>query len=43
MVIDYICDVIAPCMGPTNVEEHFPGEELNLGKNRLLKVDSLVE
>jgi len=29
--------------GPTNVREHLPEEELTLGKNRLLVVDSLVE
>jgi len=29
--------------GPTNVREHFPEEELNLGKNRLLEADSLLE
>jgi len=29
--------------GPTNVREHFPEEELTLGRNRLLEVDSLVE
>ena len=28
---------------PTNVREHFPEEELTLGKNGLLKVASLVE
>jgi len=27
--------------GPTNVKENFPEEELTLGKNRLLEVDSL--
>ena len=30
-------------LGPTNVREHFPEEELTLGKSRLLKVASLVE
>jgi len=29
--------------GPTKVREHFPEEELTLGKNKLLKVASLVE
>jgi len=29
--------------GPTNVREHFPEEELTLGKNRLLEVASHVE
>ena len=29
--------------GPTKVREHFPEEELTLGKNRLLDVASLVE
>jgi len=29
--------------GPTNVREHFPEEELILGKKRLLEVDSHVE
>jgi len=29
--------------GPTNVKEHFPEEELNLGRNKLLDADSLVE
>jgi len=29
--------------GPTTVMEHFPEEELTLGKNRLLKVAGLVE
>ena len=29
--------------GPTKVREHFPVEELTLGKNRLLEVSSLVE
>jgi len=28
---------------PTKVREHFPGEELTLGKNRLLEVASLVD
>jgi len=27
---------------PTNVREHFPEEELTLGKNKLLEMDSLV-
>jgi len=27
--------------GPINVSEHFPEEELTVGKNRLLEVDSL--
>jgi len=30
-------------LGPTKVREHFPEEELTLGKNRLLEVASLVE
>jgi len=29
--------------GPTKVREHFPGEELTLGKNRLVEVASFVE
>jgi len=29
--------------GPTKVREHFPEEELTLGKNMLLQVASLVE
>ena len=29
--------------GPTNVRERFPEEELTLGGNRWLEVDSLVE
>ena len=29
--------------GPINLREHFPEEELTLGKNRLLEVASLVE
>jgi len=29
--------------GPTNVREHFPEEELTVGRNRLLEVDNLVE
>jgi len=29
--------------GPTNVREHFPEEELTLGKNKLLEVASLAE
>ena len=29
--------------GPTNLREHFPEEELTLGKNRILEVASLVE
>jgi len=29
--------------GTTNVREHFPEEELTLGRSRLLEVDSLVE
>jgi len=29
--------------GPTYVKEHFPEEEVTLGKNRLLEVASLVE
>jgi len=29
--------------GPTKVREHFPEEELTLGKNSLLDVASLVE
>jgi len=29
--------------GLINVREHFPEEELTLGKNRLLEVDILVE
>ena len=28
---------------PTKVREHFPREELTLGKNRLLEVASLVD
>jgi len=27
----------------TNIREYFPEDELNLGKNKLLEVDSLVE
>jgi len=30
-------------LGPTKVREHFPEEEVTLGKNRLLEVSSLVE
>ena len=29
--------------GPINLREHFPEEELTLGKNRVLEVASLVE
>ena len=29
--------------GPMNLKEHFPEEELTLGKNRFLEVASLVE
>ena len=29
--------------GPINLREHFPEEELTLGKNRFLEVASLVE
>ena len=29
--------------GPINLREHFPEEELTLGKNRLLEVANLVE
>ena len=29
--------------GPMNLREHFPEEELTLGKNRFLEVASLVE
>jgi len=29
--------------GPTNVREHFPEEELTVGKSKLLAVDILVE
>ena len=29
--------------GPMNLREHFPEEELNLGKIRFLEVASLVE
>ena len=29
--------------GPMNLKEHFPEEELTLGKNRLLEVARLVE
>ena len=29
--------------GPTNVREHCPEDDLTLGKNMLLEVDSLVE
>ena len=29
--------------GPINLREHFPEEELTLGKNRCLEVASLVE
>ena len=29
--------------GPINLKEHFPEEELTLGKNRFLVVASLVE
>ena len=29
--------------GPINFREHFPEEELTLGKNRFLEVASLVE
>jgi len=28
--------------GPTNVWKHFPEEDLTLGKNKLLEVDSLI-
>jgi len=29
--------------GPMNLREHFPDEDLTLGKNRFLEVASLVE
>ena len=29
--------------GPINLREHFPEEELTLGKNRFLEIASLVE
>jgi len=36
-------DIEDHTFGLTKVREHFPEEELTLGKNRLLEVASLVE
>jgi len=43
VVEDLISSGIEHTFGPTKVREHFPEEELTLGKNRLLEIASLVE
>jgi len=38
-----VCYIEDHIFGPINLREHFPEEELTLGKNRFLEVASLVE
>jgi len=37
------CGIEDHTFGPTNLREHFPEEELTIGKNRFLEVANLVE